>query len=271
MIKRILFVTVLAAMSALAISAQDMPAPAPVAIESVPFARVNYEGVQFTFDAALAASVAVADYAATNDGDGPVASPAYTEFTFEGYGNGDYVNYAPMPRVDVFAIEDFGPYPAFIEQLDELNRLLADRPDLNAYVNADITNPEPVWLPFLPVLPAAQVFRVQPEYIDVDGIQGIRYLVYYSQAMNPITEGEVFYTFQGITDDGQHFVSIIFPISTGTLSGEIPNIDDYVAFAEQYEQYLTETVQGIAPLDANSFSPTLGMLDAVAQSVKVSR
>lgn len=250
--------------------AQDAPTPAPVTAEVVQQVRVNHEGVQFTFDALLAGSVAVADYPAS-EGEVQVTSPAYTEFTFDGYTAGEYLNYAPMPRIDVFTIEEFGPFPYFIEQLDELSRLLAERPDLNQYVLADVSSPDAARLPFLPIFPAAQVFRAQPEYIRVPGVEGIRYLVYFSQALNPIAEGEVFYTFQGITDDGQHYVSVIMPVNTGVLETDFPVIEDYDAFAAEYQQYLMNIVGTLTPADPESFTPALSVLDALAQSITISR
>jgi hypothetical protein len=231
--------------------------------------RVDYDGVSFAFDAALADSVSVVSYPAVGD-DGFLPSPAYTEFILEGYGDGEYVRYAPQPRIDIFTIEDFGPYPFYMSQLDDLNRLLAERPDLNKYVLADTNSPDSVSLPFLPAFAAAQVFRAKPEYIEVGGVRGIRYLVYYSQAMNPIVEGEVFYTFQGITDDGQHYVSLILPVDTGLLPDADPGIDGTLV-AENYADYLTTILQALTPASGQDFSPSLNTLDALAHSVDVRR
>jgi hypothetical protein len=246
--------------------AQDItPVAAPT--EFVQHVRVNHEGVQFTFDAQLADSVAVASYPAAAQ----PPSPAYTEFTFEGYGEGTYLIYAPMPRIDIFTIEDFGPYPDFIVQLDELSRLLAERPDLNRYAVANTADPAADALPFLPLIPAAQVFRAKPEYIEVAGIKGIRYLVYYSQAMNPIIEGEVFYTFQGITDDGQHYVSVILPVNTWVLPPETQPSVDPNTFAAEYQQYLIDILGRLVPAQPESFTPALSTLDALTQSITVNR
>jgi hypothetical protein len=196
--------------------------------------------------------------------------PAYTQFVFDGYGEGDYLNFAPQLHLDVLAIEDFGDYPELVQGLDELNRILTERPDLNQYVVAD-TGGQGLELPMLPPFRATQVLRAQPAYIEVDGVRGIRYLAYYSQAVDPIIEGSIFYTFQGITDDGQHYVSLVLPVNTGALPTEIEPIEDYDAFAETYQQYLTETLQSIATLPSASFTPSLGQLDAIAQSIEVER
>jgi len=268
MTKRAMALLLLAVPMSFNVFAQDAT-PVTVPTEIVQQARVNHEGVQFTFDALLADSVSVATYSAES-GDVQLPSPAHTEFTFEGYGEGDYLRYAPMPRIDIFTIEDFGPYPDFITQLDKLTGLLAERPDLNRYVTANFVEPAVSALPFLPLIPAAQVFRAQPEYIEVAGIEGIRYLTYYSQGMNPIVEGEVFYTFQGITDDGQHYVSVILPVNTGVLPTEMPASVDSDTFAAEYQQYLMDIVGSIVPVQPEGFTPALSTLDALAQSITVS-
>lgn len=266
-----LLVTLLATVSmALPVLAQDVPEPQPASSQLIEAVRVNHDGIQFVYDIGLASSVSYMQHRAT-EGDVQVPSPAYREFTFDGYSDGDYLRHAIQPRIEVYAIEDFGPYPAFIAQLDELSRLLAEQPDLNQYVNATFDTPNALTLPFLPIIPAAQVMRALPEYIDVARIDGIRYLVYYSQAPNPVLEGEMFYTFQGITDDGQYYVSAMLPVNTGVLPTEESTPvepDDWMA---DYEDYLTELLGRIPPTDGAGFTPSLATLDALVQSVTVER
>ncbi|MCA9915942.1 MAG: hypothetical protein KC496_21455 [Anaerolineae bacterium] len=263
-------VLVVVVMLPLSIFAQEWPEPVPIPTAAVQQVQVDYEGVQFRFDVSLATAVSAANYPATAEGDGPVASPGYTEFTFDGYQAGEYLNYAPQPRVDVFTIGEFGAYGFYIQQLDQLNQILSTRPDLNQYVNASPGDPNVPNLPFLPVFNAAQVFRTHPEYIELPQIRGIRYLVYFSQAANPITSGEIFYTFQGITDDGQHYVSAILPVDTGTITLPFPDMAQD-NFGEQYRQYLSDVLGTITATPEANFSPSLHTLDALAASIMVNR
>ncbi len=263
--------TLVALVVPLAAHAQDGPTPAPVTLDPVPYMRVDHAGIRFAFEAALADAVTVAEYPAT-EGDVQMPSPAYTEFVFEGYADGgDWLRHALTPRISIYTIEDFGPYPFYIEQLDELSRLLAERPDLNRYALAHAGDPDALTLPFLPLFPAAQVFRARPEYVEVANVRGIRYLAYYAQAMNPIAEGEVFYTFQGITDDGQHYVSAILPVNTGVLPSELPAIDDPDAYAEEYRQYLMDVMGHLTTAQPERFTPALSMLDDLVQSIDIRR
>lgn len=42
---------------------------------------------------------------------------------------------------------------------------------------------------------------------------GIRYLTQFGQAAGLITNPELFYTFQGLTDDGAYYVAAVFPVA----------------------------------------------------------
>lgn len=233
-----------------------------VPTETIQQTRVNHEGVQFSFDSSLAGSVAVVQQPAQMDG--PAPSPAYTQYLLESYAY--ETQFAPGAQINILPTSGFAEFPTYGDQLNALYLLLAERPFLNDYVTAAPGTPEVATLPFLPVYPAAQVFRAQPEYLEMPGLSGVRYLTYFSQGVNPIVEGDVFYTFQGITDDGQYFVSAIFPVNTGVLSTD-GNVEDYDAFATNYLPYLDEIVQRVHA--AEFFSPALSTLDDVVQSIRV--
>jgi hypothetical protein len=144
-------------------------------------------------------------------------------------------------------------------------------PDLNQYVNVTLGTPDAMTLPFLPLIPAAQVMRALPEYIDVAGIDGIRYLVYYSQAPNAVMEGEMFYAFQGITDDGQYYVSLMLPVNTGMLPTEEPTPVDLDVWVAGYQDYLQNLLGQVTAAGGEGFAPSLATLDVLAQSVTVNR
>lgn len=67
-------------------------------------------------------------------------------------------------------------------------------------------------LPFLPLVPAAQLLHGAVKSVDFSGGRGVRYLVAYSQEVAPVTRAQVFYTFQGLTNDGQHYVSLQYDL-----------------------------------------------------------
>ena len=59
-------------------------------------------------------------------------------------------------------------------------------------------------LPLLPLINASQVFHAQEEYLDFQNGGGIRYISHYSQDMSPVTNQNIFNTFQGLTRDGEY-------------------------------------------------------------------
>jgi hypothetical protein len=84
---------------------------------------------------------------------------------------------------------------------------------------------------------------------------------------------QVFYTFQGLTDDGQYYVSALFPVQTGIFPAEAPACDlcadpNVDPFAEM-TALLTEQLTQLNALEAGSFSPSLAMLDDVIRSLRI--
>lgn len=266
--KRTLLALLLTAAMPLPVFAQGAPMPEPVPIEIVELAQVSHNRVRFSFNAALADGVSVTQYAASN-GEAGMPSPAFTEFSFDGYSEGDYLNQAIQPRLSIYRIEDFGDYPEYITQLDDLSAILSQRPDLNAYAIANPGVLDAKVLPFLPIVPASQAMRALPQYVEVGGVRGIRYLVYLVQAPNPILEGAVFYTFQGITDDGQYYVSVMLPVNTGVLPTEEPTAVDPNTWVAGYGDYLADFLGRITAGGGEGFNPSLETLDALVQSVNV--
>jgi hypothetical protein len=143
-------------------------------------------------------------------------------------------------------------------QIEALQSLLESRP-------SEIKNE----IARLPLINAAQVFHAQVKYLDFRNGSGIRFITQYSQEAAPIVNQYLFYSFQGLTDDGAYYVSAQFPITTASLSDQ-PIIEDWDAFFAGYQDYLVETVQNLNALPSNEFEPDLEVIDSVIQSFVVS-
>jgi hypothetical protein len=126
-------------------------------------------------------------------------------------------------------------------------------------------------IPVLPVFNAAQDVRAKTQYIAFQNGEGIRFIAHYSQALNPITSGDIIYTFQGLTYDGKYYISLIMPVTLLGLpvNGDDVVGDDYDAFANNFTTYLANTVQSINDADGNNFTPTLDQLDTLVNSLTV--
>lgn len=137
--------------------------------------------------------------------------------------------------------------------------------------------PLPENLPFLPAFNAAQVFVSNEQFVKFQNGSGIRYLTQFDQAPAPINNHAVFYTFQGITTDGQYYVSAILPANAAFLPGyaspEYPVPPDGIPFDwdnyENMEAYFDAVKQKLNSTDPNSFTPSLLNLDALIQSINV--
>lgn len=234
------------------------------------------QGLSFTYEAGFLSDVIMEEVAEVPyDENMPywAANPAYTRYDLVDYG--DDMESFHMPAIYVFPTENFAAFGTdnvytFQGQFDALTALLAEGTlDLSVYSEMPTTSGE-TNLPFLPLFNAAQVFRAQPQLIDFQNGRGIRYLSYYSQAVNPITNAEIFYTFQGLTEDGAFYVAAILPVNTG-LFGDDVTMDGaaYEEFANQYTTYLEESLTGLNELALDASTPTLTELDALIMSLMV--
>lgn len=248
---------------------------APAAAQNTTSANGNtiqFNGISFEFDSAIAAGVlaqrSAGDPANAQMPGGP--TPPHTRFLFW--------EYAPFPEEDatfgqaaiyVIPVTSAEGYTNVQTQFDALRGLLDARPDLGVYTQTSASGDPALELPYLPTPGATQIIRAKPEYLENETLTGIRYLVAYAQDVSPLANWQVSYTFQGITRDGQHYVAANFRLLSGALPAEIDPNFDYDAFAQNYEQYLSDTAVLINEAAGETFQPALLTLDALVQSINV--
>ena len=170
-----------------------------------------------------------------------------------------------LGSVQVYRLADVAEYEWSQQQVEALQTLLAGRPDLSEYMQTDVEQMT-LQLPFLPVFPAAQVLRARAQYVDTDALQGISYITVYRQDVSPFIASEFYYTFQGLTADGAHYVSAVFPVTIEGFLTEYPADFDYDAFVAELDTYFAESIAQINEALAESFSPRLEQFDAVIES-----
>jgi hypothetical protein len=177
------------------------------------------------------------------------------------------------PVITVYRVADLlafeqaeNPY-GFKAQAEALQQLLAgDAPltacnGVTAKPGQNITQPA---LPFLPLINAAQGFCTQAQRLDFATGQGIRYVTAFAQGPAGLTDQAVIYTFQGLTDDGQYYVSAVLPATTGVLPAE-PGAIDPAKWVETLEGWTDQ----LAALPADAFTPSLTALDALIASITI--
>ncbi len=211
------------------------------------------------------------------------AQPAYAQIRFLGFQGGRPYDLPLLPidnrmaQVRVFQTADFPGFgddspEGFVHQLQALKDLLQTGLD---FTRCTTPHPDELALPFLPWINMKQTFCAQPQILEFQNGKGIRYISYYSQGPNPVLDGQVFYTFQGLTEDGEFYVASFFPVRTGVFPTEAPACPrcgepDYDPFAE-WATILTEQLVVLNAQPGDHFAPSLNVLDDLIQSIHISK
>lgn len=229
----------------------------------------NYDGISFNFDAILADQVEARRTEAVLPGpDGTAPSmfgptPGSLDIGFIGYPAREGM----WPgEIRVYRTADYLPGTPADEVRQALTNLLTDMPALAPVIDVNMQG-----LPNGILINAAQSFAVKPEYVTFQNGRGVRFITAYTQSPTFVLNGDVIYTFGGITDDGQYLITMTLPINLSILSDEPPNPDqvDYESFFEVYPDYIAGIAQAIHDMPRTDLFPNLDILDALVASLIV--
>jgi hypothetical protein len=191
--------------------------------------------------------------------EGMELNPQYTQLTLNGYPLADKFF---SPHISVYPVQGFTDvYP------DQVPAKVAA---LQALIGGGSTGTEA--LPFLPIFNAAQVFHAQYRQLSFQNGSGIRYMTIFAQYYAPVNNHDLFYTFQGLTSDGQYWISAILPINHPSLpdnGDNPPGGMSWEEFGNAYDSYITDTANQLNSQPADSFVPGLNSLDAMIESIQV--
>jgi hypothetical protein len=233
----------------------------PTAARTGPPERtVRFEQVLFRYDPALASAVdarmvpavPLEDPSDVPDGVGP----EHLLFTFRGgAGPADSLGRDPG-AIRIYPVREYEEiWPPCKESVDALRILLAERP---AGWKREI--------PFLPWADVAQPFRTHGKYIEFRDGLGIGFVTAYAIEPSPITNRALVYTFQGLTADGETYVSLSFPIAAPILN-ENEGVDDWEAFLRGYDAYVEDWSGRLGGLPPDAFTPDLDRIEAMIRSL----
>jgi len=234
---------------------------APPDTSSIAQPDIQFNGISFSYDKSLAGSVSQVIVPGQSYGDSAMPGdtfPSYTEFTFNNY---PLTGSLHEPAIRIYPVAEYEEISqAAADTFEEMRIALRNKavPEHNGY------------LPFVPFWNAAMIFNAQYDYLTFQNGEGMRYLTMFAQASYPPDNRNVFYTFQGMTNDGKYYVSAIFPVS----SSELPDngdsvITDYMVFEQNWPNYLLETVQKLNNLGPGEFYPSLTIFDEIITSVTI--
>lgn len=225
-----------------------------------PFGKLTFasHGISFDYDPSLGTDFDIV--LAEEQSGGAVmeweALPQHLELIIRGY---PYTESSMQARIAFFPVEDYyrvnptiGDNHANLQQM-----LMMRRTD-------DLPDP----LPFFPFWDAGQVIAVKVAYLDFANGSGVRYLTQYASDVYPINNMGLFYTFQGLTDDGKTLVSAVMPVSNPILPDPQIILAD-PAFYDEYETYLSVVTADLMEQPDNSYTPSLELLDELFASLIV--
>ena len=231
--------------------------------EQPPAPDVDYEGISFSFDPSIAASVFPATIPGQNMGEDYMPGdtyPTYFEFSFGGYTIADHFH---TPQIIIYPADEYRAISSYASDIiNNLQWTLANRPPGGALSD----------LPFLPMWPAAQMFSAKVGYFDFQNGSGVRYLTMYGQAVYPVDNQNLFYTYQGLTNDGRFYISAVLPITNINLPYDgSTEVDDWMTFDENFETYINDTLHWLNDQVPSNFTPDLSMLDQMMASFRIDR
>jgi META domain-containing protein len=232
---------------------------------------VQFNGFRFSFDSALATNVNISQYPGDptdlQQPGGP--EPRYLQFNLYTGQPAPEAGFDAPISVRVYSLADIAAYPDSMAQVQALQNLSAQQPDLASSMTVNADNTASNALPFLPVMPAAQVIRARAQYVETPVLHGISYVTVYRQDVSPFTNNEFRYTFQGISNDGLYYVSMVSQVIAPDFPAEIPADFDYDAFTAGFTDYLTESVGKLNSAAPDAFIPSLTALDSLPQSFTI--
>ncbi|MCB2209558.1 hypothetical protein KQH62_01575 [bacterium] len=236
---------------------QTEPAAPPVEPE------MSFVGIDFSFDPNITTNINAATIPGQNMGEDYMPGetyPTYNEFTFSGYAIADHFH---KPMIAVYPVDEYRAIsPTASDVIDNLQATLASRPDGGSMSN----------LPFLPLWPAAQIFSAHVTYLNFQNGAGVRYLTVYGQALLPVDNQNLFYTYQGLTYDSRYYISAVLPVvHTGLPDDGVSLVDDWIAFEEGWDSYIAETLTWLNSQSESSFFPGLDLLDQMMASFEINR
>ncbi|HSL31845.1 MAG TPA: hypothetical protein VK900_21760 [Anaerolineales bacterium] len=189
-------------------------------------------------------------------------APTHLRFTLTDYALQDKFH---EPRIYMYPADDYAlSNPGAAEQIDRLRRILAGSPQMRET------------LPAVPFFNATPLIAANIQLLSFRSGRGVRALTQYAQYAAPVNNHELFYHFQGLTDDGRYYIVAVLPVTAPILADdekiEAPVPDGGVAIPANIgpnDVYYISVTQRLNALARDSYTPALNDVDALVQSIQV--
>ncbi|MCG2783651.1 MAG: hypothetical protein L6461_00950 [Anaerolineae bacterium] len=196
------------------------------------------------------------------------ASPGHIEIALSGYALADKFH---RPRLYIFPVVGLAAVqPEAAENISRVQTILAN--PAGQFSKAD--------LPGVHLFNAGAVFASNIDALNFQSGAGVRALTVFGQYYAPANNHDLFYHFQGLTDNGQYYIIAILPVThpglqadsnEGSLppAGEFPVYPGFSAAEADMENYYKTITDLLGVAASETFSPSLADLDALITSIAV--
>lgn len=232
------------------------------AVPTFPLANIICNELSFYLDLALGSGYECETVPESSSSDIPMdifIYPAHTELTISNY---------PLTHTQFPPMVWIYPVSRFSELLpDTLPRLVSE---LESFISSG------TWvsgeLPFLPPIPQRQSFFCHKTRMSFNSGEGVRFITHYSEGPTSISNMNLIYTFQGLTDDGKHWVAVTLPISNPILPASYDTLPEgytQESLLLNYDPYLEDVKEALEAQAPGSFYPTIKSLDSLVSSITI--
>lgn len=126
-------------------------------------------------------------------------------------------------------------------------------------------------IPILPPADAVQVLKARVKLLSFHGGKGFAFVTAYAQDDVPVANDALFYTFQGLTDDGRYWIAFYYPVNASVLPKTVDDsaeMKDYDAFEKHLDAYRKKTARALED-PKTVYTPDLTRLDALVRSIEI--
>jgi len=254
------------------LGAATASSPTQASIEPSPAGMaISFPGGGFVIPEGLAGSASSETVLAVDGQSGGPweVAPEYVKITLQGYAlQGKFF----QPQIMVYPAPEYAA--ASEGAANSIQRLQA------ILVNPSQV-PENDHMPNLPYANAAQIIGAQAQVITLKGGHGLRVLAEYAQYYAQINNHDLFYHFEGLTDDGRSYIVATLPVTAPFLAtdsnpasippaGGVP-FPGYEATDENlFVNYYRSVTDRLNATSVDEFQPTITSLDALMKSLEIS-
>lgn len=207
---------------------------------------------------------------ATNNELWQIWQPGFMVYSLKGYPLENRANEAQLFIYHVKDIESESQHSA--DNIANLRRLLQYKPGLGAYPRSGLAEP-PAYVPWLRPINARPIMHAGVTYLNFQNGVGMRYLTQYAQALSVVNNAELYYTFQGLTEDEEYYIAALLPVHHPALlagPNDAPEGDASVWMdPEKNLQYMQKMAPLLDEAAPDSFTPTLANLDLMLTSINI--